>query len=71
MDDHEKVEEQVEDLDTTAQDAEEVHGGFSWGATQGLNFSKLEPGAQKVQPGNLRGGPGGVEHQHNEILVRI
>ena len=70
MDDHEKVEEQVEDLDTPAEDAEEVQGGFSWGATQGLNFSKIEVGAQKVQPADIRG-IDGTERNHNETLVRI
>jgi hypothetical protein len=69
MDDHEKVEEQVEDLDTTAQDAEEVHGGFSWGATQGLNFSKVDVRSQKVHP--IKGRVDGMETQHNETLVRI
>ena len=67
---HEKEEEQVEDLDPTAEEAEDVKGGFSWGERQAGKFSKIEFGSQKVKPGNL-GGIDGLQSNHNETLVRI
>ena len=72
MDEHEKNEEQVEDLDTPESEAEEVKGG--------LNFAiKGELGAQKVSiKGELGGlknlGPQGLDASgpnHNEILVAL
>ena len=70
MDEHDKAEEQVEDLEPTAEDAEDVKGGFSWGANQTGSFSKANIGSQKVQPGNLRG-TDGIHGNHNETLIRI
>jgi hypothetical protein len=67
MEEREKVEEQLEDLDTPAEDAEEVKGGYHWGVSQtGIKNDHVGIG-QKVRPGGLDG----TEHQHNETLVRI
>jgi hypothetical protein len=78
MDEHEKHEEQVEDLDTPESEAEEVKGGFSWGLNQ--TGIKGELGASKIgvkgELGGikqLRGAQGfdGNTNQHNEILVAL
>jgi hypothetical protein len=76
MDEHEKSEEQVEDLDTPESEAEEVKGGFSWGVSQGI---KGELGASKIGvKGDLAGikqvgtrGLDGNTNQHNETLIVI
>jgi hypothetical protein len=76
VDEHEKNEEQVEDLDTPESEAEEVKGGFSWGVSQTI---KGELGANKIGvKGNLGGlklggtqGFDGNTNQHNETLVVI
>ena len=77
MDEHEKNEEQVEDLDTPESEAEEVKGGFSWGVSNpGI---KGELGANKVgikgELGDIkqRGTQGldGGTVQHNETLIAI
>jgi hypothetical protein len=75
MDEHEKNEEQVEDLDTPESEAEEVKGGFSWGVSNpGI---KGELGASKIKGdlGGLKlGGKQGLDaggRNHNETLVVI
>ena len=74
MDEHDKSEEQVEDLDTPESEAEEVKGGFSWGVSQGIKGElvgeKQTPGAYKISPSRLQGLDGNT-NQHNEILVVI
>jgi hypothetical protein len=60
-------EDQVEDLEMKEEDAEDVKGGYSFGATQTGSFAK---GDGSVRPGKIRG-TDGVEQQHNETLVRI
>jgi hypothetical protein len=76
MDEHEKNEEQVEDLDTPESEADEVKGGS-------LNFTsqaiKGELGASKIGvKGDLAGlklrgtqGLDGNTNQHNESLIVI
>jgi hypothetical protein len=67
MDERDKAEEQVEDLEAPESEAEEVKGGFSWGVTQ---TGSLKQADGSVRPGNIRGVDGG-QVQHNETLVRI
>jgi hypothetical protein len=67
---HENEEEQVEDLDPSAEEAEDVKGGFSWGVSQ-QKFSKLEIGSQKIAPQRNLPGTDGLTSNHNETLVRI
>jgi hypothetical protein len=67
MDDREKVEEQVEDLEVEGKDAEQVKGGdFQWGVGRGITAND-----DWEAPVAGRRNPGGTEHQHNETLVRI
>jgi hypothetical protein len=64
---HEKAEEQVEDLEAPDEAAEEVKGGWSWGVSQTGFKGDI---SQKVAPGD-RGGLPGMETQHNETLIQI
>jgi hypothetical protein len=75
MDEHEKNEEQVEDLDTPESEAEEVKGGslnFTNQAIKGEFSSKVgikgEFGASKLGGSQDLGGAG---PNHNETLVVI
>ena len=66
MTEQDKVEEQqVEDLAVDEEAAEDVKGGFSWGATQVGAYLEADG---SVRPGADRKG---METQHNETLVRI
>jgi hypothetical protein len=58
-----KDEQQAEDLEVEQKDAEDVKGGFSWGATQQGSFGAKA----NMGPGLLTE----EEMQHNEILIRI
>ena len=66
MDEQKKDEPQVEDLELKDEEAEEVKGGFSWGASQTAkpteSLSPMDPLLQQR---------GGWDGNHSEILVAI
>ncbi len=65
MDEQKKDDQQVEDLELKEEEAEEVKGGFSWGASQTAkpteSLSPMDPLIQR----------GGWDGNHSEILVVI
>jgi hypothetical protein len=66
MDDHEKVEEQVEDLPVDEQSAEDVKGG---GGVTAMDDWESPTAAKSASP--KLGQRGGWDGNHNEILVRV
>ena len=67
MDEYEKSEEQVEDLEPTREEAEDVKGGGGITAMDDWE----SPVAARSTGASPQLGRGGTEHQHNETLVVI
>ena len=66
-------EERVEDLDPSEAEAEDVKGGFSWGANQTASFKQgFKQGfKQDIQGLKQTGGLDGLQSNHNETLVTL
>ena len=66
MDEQKKDEQQTEDLELNDEQAEDVKGGWSWGASQGLTADEK---SLNFTRGTVE--RPGMETQHNETLIRI
>ena len=69
MSDHEKVDDQVEDLQPVALEAEQVKGGAEAGGGITAEDDWESPLAAKPKPGSS--GRGGWDGNHNDTLVAI
>ena len=67
MDEKQKAEAQVEDLDVTDAQADDVKGGFHWGVSQ----SAFGDGSVRTVKIDVQSAEGMNLGNHNETLIRI
>ena len=71
MGDHEKVDEQVEDLDTPESEAEEVKGGLNFTSVAHKGELSANKVGAKVELGGIKQSLDGWGSNHSETLIAI